>query len=57
MDAVYFTDGDLTDGAFLINAVCGTRPTKVNNLATQSFVGTLNLLEAIKKHAPQAKFY
>ena len=66
-------DGDLTDEASLINAVCRTRPDEVYNLAAQSFVGTswdqpilttdvnavgtLKLLEAIRKNAPQAKFY
>jgi len=70
---VDFIDGDLTDEASLINAVCRTRPTEVYNLAAQSFVGTswdqaimttdvnavgtLKLLEAVRRHAPQAKFY
>ncbi|MBN1589444.1 MAG: GDP-mannose 4,6-dehydratase [Pirellulales bacterium] len=70
---VDFVDGDLTDEASLINAVCRTRPDEIYNLAAQSFVGTswdqpiltteinavgtMKLLEAAKRHAPQAKFY
>ena len=68
-----YIDGDLTDEASLINAVCRTRPDEIYNLAAQSFVGTswdqpistteinavgtLKLLEAARRHAPQAKFY
>ena len=70
---VDYIDGDLTDEASLINAVCRTRPIEVYNLAAQSFVGTswdqpivttdvnavgtVKLLEAVRRHAPQAKFY
>ena len=72
-DDVNFINGDLADEASLINAVCRTRPDEIYNFAAQSFVGTswdqpilttdvnavgtLKLLEAVRKNAPQAKFY
>jgi len=72
-DRVDFIEGDLTDEASLIRAVRRVRPDEVYNLAAQSFVGTswdqpvitaevdaigvLKLLEAVKEHAPRARFY
>jgi GDPmannose 4,6-dehydratase len=73
LNEITLIDGDLTDQASLINAVIESNPDEVYNLAAQSFVktswkqpvltsevnaiGTLNMLEAVKKHAPDAKFY
>lgn len=72
-DKVDYVNGDLTDEVSLINAVKTIQPDEVYNLGAQSFVGTswdqplitseinamgtLKLLNAIKNHAPNAKFY
>lgn len=68
-----FFDGDLTDECSLHNAVRTLRPDEVYNLGAQSFVGmswdvpvlttevnamgTLKLLDAIRRNHPTAKFY
>lgn len=68
-----FFDGDLTDECSLINAIRTLRPDEVYNLGAQSFVGvswdvpvattdinalgTLKLLDAIRRNHPTAKFY
>jgi len=73
LNKITIIDGDLTDQASLINAVTENSPDEIYNLAAQSFVqtswkqpiltseinaiGTLNMLEAVRKHAPNAKFY
>jgi GDPmannose 4,6-dehydratase len=72
-DRVDLVDGDLSDQASLNNAVRETQPTEVYNLAAQSFVqtsfrqptltsdisgvGVVRLLEAVRAHAPTARFY
>lgn len=66
-------EGDLADSAACMGAVMETRPDEVYNLGAQSFVatswrqplltaqatglGALNMLEAIRKARPEAKFY
>jgi GDPmannose 4,6-dehydratase len=66
-------DGDLADQGSLNAAVVRSQPEEVYNLGAQSFVGasfsqpeltvditglgTLRLLEAVRKHAPNARFY
>lgn len=66
-------EGDMTDQASLNRAVIRADPDEVYNLAAQSFVGTsfkqplytsdvtglgvTRILEAIRTHAPDAKFY
>ncbi|HME54300.1 MAG TPA: GDP-mannose 4,6-dehydratase [Candidatus Lokiarchaeia archaeon] len=73
LNNISIIDGDLTDHASLINAVTESMPDEIYNLAAQSFVqtswkqpiltseinaiGTLNMLEAVRKHVPDAKFY
>jgi GDPmannose 4,6-dehydratase len=70
---IHYVDGDMTDECSLINAVKTIRPDEVYNLAAQSFVasswdypvtttninalGVLRLLNAIKNHSPETKFY
>lgn len=65
--------GDLTDASSLGNLLSRIRPDEVYNLGAQSHVrvsfdipvytsevdavGTLNLIESIKAHCPEAKFY
>jgi GDPmannose 4,6-dehydratase len=65
-------EGDITDQTSLDRAVQQTKPDEVYNLAGQTFVpvawsqplltmeitgmGSLRMLEAIRRHAPQAKF-
>ncbi len=65
--------GDVTDAASCSAVVAEVRPDCVYNLAAQSFVkasfdqplatfetnakGTLNMLEAVRRHAPKARFY
>lgn len=65
--------GDLTDSTSLSNLVRAARPDEVYNLAAQSHVGasfempeytastdaigTIRLLEAVRQHAPEARFY
>lgn len=67
-----FIEGDITDQASLDRAVQQVNPDEVYNLAGQTFVpvawsqplltmeitgmGSLRMLEAIRRHAPQAKF-
>jgi GDPmannose 4,6-dehydratase len=65
--------GDLTDSTSLVNIVRAARPDEVYNLAAQSHVGVsfempeytasadaigvIRLLEAVRLHAPEARFY
>ncbi len=72
-DRVTLLRGDLTDQSSLDEAVSKTQPDEVYNLAAQSFdpntwdqpiltadvigVGVTRLLEAIRKHKPDARFY
>jgi GDPmannose 4,6-dehydratase len=65
--------GDLTDSTSLTSIVRAARPDEVYNLAAQSHVavsfempeytasadaiGTIRLLEAVRQHAPEARFY
>ena len=65
--------GDLTDSTSLTNIVRTARPDEVYNLAAQSHVavsfempeytasadaiGAIRLLEAVRQHAPEARFY
>jgi GDPmannose 4,6-dehydratase len=65
--------GDLLDISSIENAIVKSKPDEIYNLAAQSHVrisfeipqyttqvnglGVLNLLEAIRRHAPDAKFY
>ena len=65
--------GDLADSASLDRAVAAARPHEIYNLAAQSHVhvsfelpgvtaevtglGVLRLLEAMRRHAPEARFY
>lgn len=73
LDRVQLISGDLLDQSSLISAIEETKPTEVYNLAAQSFVqtswtqplltgeftalGVTRLLEAIRKAAPDARFY
>jgi GDPmannose 4,6-dehydratase len=73
LDRLTLIDGDLTDSASLDRAVRTAQPDEVYNLAAQSFVGTsfhqplltanvsgvgvLSLLESVRSHAPEARFY
>src|SRR6185295_13015292 len=66
-------DGELTGEGSLVNAVVEAQPHEVYNLAAQSFVGTsfkqpvltcdvsgvgvVRLLEVVRRHAPDARFY
>lgn len=70
---VTMVDGDMLDFASLEKAVKTAKPDEVYNLAAQSFVhtsfvqpeltgnitglGTARLLEVVRLHAPQARFY
>jgi GDPmannose 4,6-dehydratase len=70
---IKFIDGDMTDPVSLATAVKQSRPDEVYNLAAQSFVatswtqplltaqvdalGVANLLEAIRREKPDARFY
>lgn len=72
-DKIHFVQGDLTDQSSLDEAIKGVMPDEVYNLAAQSFVptswnqpvltadvtglGVTRILEAIRKHKPDAKFY
>ncbi len=72
VDRIKFVEGDLTDQGSLDEAVQVTKPDEIYNLAAQSFVpvswnqpvltadvtgvGALRVMEAIRKHAPKAKF-
>ncbi len=72
-DNLALLDGDLMDQSSLDTAVKEAEPDEVYNLAAQSFVGTsfvqpvltgeitglgvLRLLETVRAHAPEARFY
>lgn len=72
-EKLHFVQGDLTDQSSLDEAIKGVMPDEVYNLAAQSFVptswnqpvltadvtglGVTRILEAIRKHKPDAKFY
>ncbi len=72
-DHVHFVQGDLTDQSSLDEAIKQVQPDEVYNLGAQSFVptsfnqpaatanitglGVTRMLEAIRKHKPDAKFY
>lgn len=72
-EKISLIQGDLTDQSSLDEAVKATEPDEVYNLASQSFVptswnqpvltadvtglGVTRVLEAIRKHKPDAKFY
>jgi len=72
-DRVHLVDGDLMDQSSLDAAVEVAKPDEVYNLAAQSFVatsfvqpvltgeitglGVVRLLEAVRHHAPDARFY
>jgi len=71
-DKVSLMEGDLTDQSSLDSAIHSVQPDEVYNLAAQSFVpvswnqpvltgdvtglGVIRILEAIRRHAPKAKF-
>jgi GDPmannose 4,6-dehydratase len=73
LDRVEITEGDLTDQSSLDDAIKTIAPDEVYNLASQSFVptswnqpvltadvtgtGVTRMLEAIRKHKPDSKFY
>jgi GDPmannose 4,6-dehydratase len=73
LDRVEVIEGDLTDQSSLDDAIKSIAPDEVYNLASQSFVptswnqpvltadvtgtGVTRMLEAIRKHKPDAKFY
>jgi GDPmannose 4,6-dehydratase len=70
---VAFVDGNLTDPSSLCRIVRAVRPDEIYNLAAQSFVksswdqpiltsnvtavGVVNVLEAVRLEAPEARFY
>lgn len=70
---INYVDGDMTDEASMMHLIRTIKPDEVYHLAAQSFVGTswdqpvvtsevnaigtLKLLNAIKHHAPTARFY
>jgi len=72
-DRVEMVQGDLADQTSLDAAVAGVAPNEIYNLAAQSFVptswnqptmtgdvtglGVARILEAVRKHAPEARFY
>lgn len=69
---IHYVEADLTDQSSLDRAVAQVKPDEVYNLAGQTFVpvswtqplltmevtgmGALRMLEAIRRHAPQARF-
>jgi len=73
LDRIHILEGDLADGPSLHRAIVESQPTEVYNLAAQSFVHTsfrqpivtadltgvavFRLLEAVRTHAPHARFY
>ena len=73
LEAMELIDGDVTDLSSLLRAIERSQPDEIYNLAAQSFVGTswdqpiltggvtgmgaVNLLEAVRLAAPQARFY
>jgi len=72
-DKISLVYGDLTDSTSLLNAIIKFKPDEIYNLAAQSHVrisfempiytanvdaiGTLNLLELVRLHAPHIKIY
>ena len=72
-DKIKITYGDITDQASISNAIKSIQPDEVYNLAAQSFVGysfqspttttditgigALNVFEAVRQYAPQAKVF
>ena len=72
LEDIELVEGDLTDQSSLDGAILNVKPDEVYNLAAQSFVpvswnqpvltgdvtglGVIRVLEAIRKHRPQAKF-
>jgi GDPmannose 4,6-dehydratase len=72
MDDIELVEGDLTDQSSLDSVIHSVQPDEVYNLAAQSFVpvswnqpvltgdvtglGVIRMLEAIRKHRPQARF-
>src|SRR5438874_6185552 len=72
LNDIELVEGDLTDQSSLDNVVLTVKPDEVYNFAAQSFVpvswtqpvltgdvtglGVMRVLEAIRKHWPQAKF-
>jgi GDPmannose 4,6-dehydratase len=72
-DDVQLVDGNLIDQPSLVDAVTRVQPHEVYNLAAQSFVkaswtqphvtaqvtavGVLNMIEAVRRAAPEARFY
>lgn len=72
LDEIELVEGDLTDQTSLDHIVQSVQPDEVYNMAAQSFVpvswnqpvltgdvtalGVIRILEAIRKHRPQAKF-
>jgi GDPmannose 4,6-dehydratase len=72
MDDLGLVEGDLTDQSSLDSVIDEVRPDEVYNMAAQSFVpaswnqaaltgdvtglGVIRILEAIRKHRPEAKF-
>lgn len=72
-EEITLIEGDMTDQVSLNNAIMTANPDEVYNLAAQSFVGTsfkqplytqdvnslgvTRLLEAIRDHAPNTRFY
>jgi GDPmannose 4,6-dehydratase len=72
VDDIEIVEGDLTDQSSLDHLIHSVKPHEVYNLAAQSFVpvswnqpvltgdvtglGVIRVLEAIRKHAPEAKF-
>jgi len=72
IDRIRLVEGDLTDQSSLDSVIHAVKPDEVYNLAAQSFVpvsfnqpvltadvtglGVVRVLEAIRKHQPQAKF-
>jgi GDPmannose 4,6-dehydratase len=72
MDYIELVEGDLTDQSSLDSVIHSVQPDEVYNLAAQSFVpvswnqpvltgdvtglGVIRVLEAIRRHRPQAKF-
>ena len=72
LDDIELVEGDLTDQTSLDHIVQSVQPDEVYNMAAQSFVpvswnqpvltgdvtalGVIRILEAIRKHRPQAKF-
>jgi GDPmannose 4,6-dehydratase len=73
VDRIEFLSADLLDQHSLLDAIQGTKPDEVYNLAAQSFVqtswtqpvltgeftalGVTRVLEAVRKGAPNARFY